>query len=142
MVFAISGLNRGRRDMPHESATFTELYGHLETRLGSAASGDIVMLTNVVRGGSGTSRPLHGLTLRYVGRGEEVYRIGGKPFRLSEGQIMLARQDDGAEVDIRSVDPRGTLGLCAFIAANDDRDIAELAGPIVLDASSRRLATS
>ena len=121
-------------------ATFIEVHGALEGRGGGGVTGDIVMLTNIQRG-CGSSRPRNGLTLRYVARGEERYTIGGKTFRLAEGQLMLAHQNDGAEIDIRKIEPKGTLGLCAFLASDDGHELGELAGPIVLGGPCSTIGT-
>jgi AraC-like DNA-binding protein len=115
--------------------TVVQMHGVLD---GSASKGtpggDIVVLSNYERG-SAVSGRLNGLTLRYVARGEERYRIAGKHFNVGEGQMMICHQQDGAEVDIRKGVLRGTLGLCIFLSANDDRELGELASPIVLSAS-------
>jgi len=134
MEVANSSGGLGMRDGDgQKQATYVEVHGLLEGRGTAAPSGDVVMLTNVDRG-SGLSRPLDGLTLRYVGRGEEHYAIGGKSFRVPEGHLMLSRQNDGAEIDIRRSEPRGTLGLCAFLA-HGEGDLGALAGPIVIGGS-------
>lgn len=119
---------------PGERPKFVEVRGVLEAREGSAVANDLVMLTNFQKG-SAASAPLNGLTVRYVARGREHYRIGGRSFALSEGQLMIASQQDGAEIDIANRDRAGTLGLCAFIAANDERFLGELPGPIVIGGS-------
>jgi AraC-like DNA-binding protein len=115
--------------------TVVEMHGILEGSASrSRAVGDIVVVSNFERG-SAISGRLNGLTLRYVGRGEEHYRIGGKSFSVGEGQMMICHQQDGAEVDIRKGVLRGTLGLCIFLASNDDREFDELAGPMVMSSS-------
>lgn len=113
-------------------ARFYEAHGRLEQGRsdGPPIVHDTVMLTNIEKGCT-LSRPADGLTLRYVGRGEERYRIGGRSFRLSEGQLMIARQREGAEIDIPLSGTAGTLGLCAFLAKGD---LGELDLPVVIGA--------
>lgn len=115
-------------------ALFMEVHGLLEPRPEVALDGDVVMLTNIGHG-AGQSRPLNGLTLRYVGRGEERYRIAGRTFRLPEGHLMIARQEPGADIEIRKSGPSGTLGLCTFLASNDTRDLGELEEPVIIGGS-------
>jgi AraC-like DNA-binding protein len=91
------------------------------------------MFSNLERGSS-ISRPANGLTVRYVGRGEECYRIDGRAYRLAEGQLMIAPQSRGAEIDIRASGVAGTLGLCAFLSDGPDQSLAELDAPIILSA--------
>jgi AraC-like DNA-binding protein len=99
---------------------------------------DTVMLSNI-ESGSTISRSSNGLTVRFVGRGEECYRIGGRSFRLSEGQLMIAPQGQGAEIDIRRSDPAGTLGLCAFLADDEASSLGDLDAPIVIAADCTRV---
>ena len=117
---------------PSRQPMFIEVHEMVDTRRsGAPLTNDVVIVSNI-RQGMNASRPERGLTLRYVGRGEESYTIAGRSYRLTEGQLMLARQEDGAHVHIRSTDPRGTLGLCVFLATDNEREFGELPGPIVI----------
>jgi AraC-like DNA-binding protein len=119
----------------NDGPQFLESRGRLvpKSKEGPPAVGDTVMLSNIESGAT-FSRPSDGLTVRYVGRGEECYRIGDRHFRLSEGQVMIAPQCQGAEIEIRRSDPAGTLGLCAYLGNGKGSFLGELDAPIVIAA--------
>lgn len=115
--------------------TYRELFGRLEPDSLSAAGattlspGDAVVLSNFERG-SAASRGARGLCIRYVARGCENYRIGGRGYRVEAGQVMIAPQDHGADCEIRGVERAGTLGMCTLVRGWFDWQF----GPMVLSA--------
>lgn len=118
------------------SVTYRELYGRLQPdSLGAAGAatlsgGDAVVLSNF-EFGSASSQPAQGLCIRYVARGCENYRIGGRGYRVEAGQVMIAPHDQGAECEIRKVDRSGTLGMCTLVHGKFDW----VFGPLVLAAA-------
>lgn len=121
--------------MQQASVTYRELHGRLQPDSLSAAgaatvsAGDAVVLSNFERG-SAASGPAHGLCIRYVVRGCENYRIGGRGYRVEAGQLMIAPHDQGAECEIRAVERAGTLGMCTLVRGGFDW----VFGPLVLAA--------
>lgn len=107
--------------------SYRELYGRLQAGSPTAASppfvgGDAVVLSNIEQGAA-ASPGTRGLCIRYVVRGCENYRIGGRGYRIDAGQVMIAPQEDGAECEIRRVDRSGTLGMCTLVSeATDEMD--------------------
>jgi AraC-like DNA-binding protein len=92
------------------------------------------VLSNISHGdGRGPSWP--GLTLTYVGRGTEDYRIAGRHYRVDEHQLLISPQWLGSEIAVARKARAGTLGLCVFLPGTGD--VASLLdGPIVLPARS------
>ncbi len=117
--------------------TFHEMHGIIEPRAGSALTTDALVLSNIERG-TAFSPARTGLCIRYVARGREDYRIGGRAYRLDAGHVMVATCDLGTEIDIRKSDSSGTLGLCALLLAVND-DAPWLFGPLVLSAQCTEL---
>jgi AraC-like DNA-binding protein len=112
------------------AVSYVEYHGLLEpVAEARPATGDIVVLSNVEKAAT-LSQPRAGLCLRYVGRGSETYRIDGRSYRLDEGQVMVARQDRGAEIEVGRRERHGTLGLCVLIAPDED-EMSWLCGPVV-----------
>ena len=117
-------------EVSQSPVTFHEMRGTIEPRAGTALTGDALVLSNVERG-CAFSPPRTGLCIRYVARGREDYRIGGRAYRLDAGHVMVATCDLGSEIDIRKADPVGTLGLCALLVGAND--VAPwVFGPLVL----------
>lgn len=115
--------------------SYRELYGRLEPGAGGAGSsplagGDVVVLSNIEHGAA-ASPGSRGLCIRYVARGSENYRIGGRGYRIEAGQLMIAPQEDGAEVEIRRVDRSGTLGMCTLVSGATD-EMGWVFGPQIL----------
>lgn len=115
--------------------SYRELYGRLEPGSGGVASsplagGDVVVLSNIDHGAA-ASPGSRGLCIRYVARGSENYRIGGRGYRIEAGQLMIAPQEDGAEVEIRRVDRSGTLGMCTLVSGATD-EMGWVFGPQIL----------
>ena len=125
--------------------TYRELYGRLEpgalsaagtaTALGSHA----VVLSNFEQG-SAASGGARGLCIRYVARGCENYRIGGRGYRVEAGQLMIAPQEHGAECEIRRVEGAGTLGMCTLMRDGTD-ELDWAFGPMVLGGSCNRVGS-
>lgn len=92
--------------------------------------GDVVVLSNIEQGAA-ASPGSRGLCIRYVARGSENYRIGGRGYRIEAGQLMIAPQEGGAEVEIRRVDRSGTLGMCTLVSGATD-ELGWLFGPQIL----------
>ncbi len=114
------------------SVSYAELIGFVSGPAERAMTSDTVILSNLERGNVLT-RAGPGICLRYVGRGRESYRIGGRGMSLGEAQVMIASNDSHAEVEVPSQDRRGTLGLCVLLTPKND-DIPWLAGPLLLSA--------
>lgn len=108
---------------------YYEMRGALEPRVGPAVVGDALVLSNIERG-TAVSHPRKGLCIRYVGRGREDYRIGGRAYRLDAGQVMISTCDLATEVEVRRTDPSGTFGLCALLAGEDE-ELPWVVGPLV-----------
>ena len=106
--------------------------GVLEPRVGTATTGDALVLSNIERG-SAVSGPRKGLCIRYVGRGREDYRIGGRAYRLDAGQVMISTCDLAAEIEIRKTGVSGTFGICALLAGDND-ELPWVVGPLVASA--------
>ena len=98
---------------------YHEMRGILEPRTGTAVDSDALVLSSIERG-TAVSSSRKGLCIRYVARGREDYRIGGRGFRLDAGHVMISTCDLPAEIEIRRTDPSGTLGLCALLAGDND----------------------
>jgi AraC-like DNA-binding protein len=115
---------------------YRELHGRLEPgALGAAGTSaalrsDAVVLSNFERGTS-SSPGVPGLTVRYVARGCENYRIGGRGCRVEAGQVMIAPHEQGAECEVRQIERTGTLGLCTLIYGATE-ELQWAYGPIVL----------
>jgi AraC family transcriptional regulator len=122
------------RDNVHPSVAYVEYHGWLEANAQQRpAGGDIVVFSNIERA-SAMSPPRPGLCIRYVARGRESYRIEDRGLRVGEGEIMIAPQTRGAEIDVRPGELHGTLGLCVLIAP-DARQSPWLFGPQLLNAA-------
>jgi AraC-like DNA-binding protein len=93
---------------------YRELHGVVEAYNAPAPPGPLVALSSLKRA-SMVTRPVQGVWVRYVGRGLERYRISEREHRLGENQIMVSAQPQGAEIDFRSVNREGTLGLCIYV---------------------------
>lgn len=114
----------------HSDIGYWEYYNGFDTSRGDLLSRDAVVFSNFLHITAATL-PAPGLCVRYVARGCENYRIGGRGYRLEEGQVMIAPQDDGAECEVRKVERTGTLGLCTLIyGATQDLDWSF--GPLIL----------
>ena len=111
------------------SVAYYEMRGALEPRVGPAMSGDALVLSNIEKG-SAIAQPRKGLCIRYVGRGREDYRIGGRSHRLDAGHIMISTCELAAEVEVRKGDPSGTFGLCALLVGEDE-ELPWVFGPLV-----------
>jgi AraC-like DNA-binding protein len=115
---------------------YRELYGRLEAGSGGAAAASAVLASDAVvfsniEQGSAASAPVPGLSVRYVARGCENYRIGGRGYRIEEGQVMIAPHDEGAECEIRRDGTAGTLGLCTLVRGATD-ELQWVFGPLLL----------
>ena len=130
---------------PHgRPARYGEIRGRLEpgpaTAAREQAPAAAVILSSLSQG-SALSPPWEGISVRYVARGLEVYRIAGRTYPLRAGELMLAPQTLGAEIEIPRRGRGETLGLCLFFPgaplAEDDCDA--LAMPMVASASCSSL---
>ncbi|WP_298163312.1 AraC family transcriptional regulator [Brevundimonas sp.] len=75
------------------------------------------------------------LSIKYVGRGVEIYRYGGRTYAVREGHFLIVPECLAGEVEVR----RGgdhTLGLCVNLPAivNAKRPL-EMDGPMLFGAS-------
>ena len=112
-----------------QSVAYYEMRGALEPRVGPAITGDALVLSNIDRG-SAVAQQRKGLCIRYVGRGREDYRIGGRAYRLDAGHVMVSTCDLATEVEVRKTDPSGTFGLCALLA-EEGEELPWVVGPLV-----------
>ena len=115
---------------------YREIYGRLEPGSGGAAATSAVLASDAVvysniQHGSAASSPVPGLSVRYVARGCENYRIRGRGYRIEEGQVMVAPHDHGAECEIRKDGAAGTLGLCTLVRGATD-ELQWVFGPLLL----------
>ena len=115
---------------------YREMYGRLEPGAGGAAAASAVLASDAVvfsniEQGSAASAPVAGLSIRYVARGCENYRIGGRGYRIEEGQVMIAPHDQGAECEIRRDGTAGTLGLCTLVRGATE-ELEWVFGPLLL----------
>jgi AraC-like DNA-binding protein len=124
------------RDIVQARVTYVEYHGWLEpTGQHRPDSGDIVVFSNIERA-SAMSPARPGLCIRYVGRGAEGYRIDDRGLRVREGEIMIAPQTNGAEIDVRPGERQGTLGLCVLIAPEPEAEqLPWMFGPLVLNSA-------
>ena len=111
---------------------YWEMLGSLERSELRPASHDVVVLSNIVHGVE-SSPAANGLSVRYVARGCENYRIGGRSYRLEAGQVMIAPHEDGADCEVRKVERSGTLGLCTLLRGASD-ELDWIYGPLVVGA--------
>jgi AraC-like DNA-binding protein len=111
---------------------YWEIHGSLQPGPARPSSRHVVVLSNISHGEQ-TSPGACGVTVRYVARGREDYRIGGKACRVETGQVLIAPHHSGAECEVRRVDRSGTLGVCTLVRAAPD-ELAWLQGPLVLGA--------
>lgn len=109
---------------------YWEIHGSLERGVPRPPSRHVVVLSNISHGEQ-TSPGACGVTIRYVARGCENYRIGGKACRLEAGQVLIAPHLSGADCEVRRVDRSGTLGVCTLVRAAAD-ELAWLQGPLIL----------
>lgn len=118
------------------TVTYRELLGELKpaTTERSLTPGVNVVLSSISHGAS-VSPSWSGMVLRYVGRGAEHYKIGGRYYRVGDDQLMIAPQTFGSEVEIRKGELAETLGLCIFFPELGDGSESLIDGPIVLPSS-------
>jgi len=117
--------------------TYTELFGRIEPTGRKPISGDAVILSSLEQTAA-CSPPVNGLCIRYVGRGRENYRIGGRGCRLDTEQLMISPQQQGAEFEVRRDERSGTVGLCVLIHDALDEIPWEF-GPLVASAAASSL---
>jgi AraC-like DNA-binding protein len=111
---------------------YSELLGRLEKPMGRRGDCDVVVLSNI-REGAEFSPGAQAITLRYVARGHENYRIAGRGYRLQAGQLMIAPHWHGAEADARGSDRDGAVGLCTRSHASAE-ELAWAQAPLVMAA--------
>jgi AraC-like DNA-binding protein len=118
---------------PQQSTVaYWELFGSLERSQLRPAGDDAVVLSNIEHGLE-TSPAAKGLTVRYVARGCENYRIGGRGYGLKAGQIMIAPHESGADCEVKNVEREGTLGVCTLLRGATN-DLDWVYGPLVVGA--------
>lgn len=119
-------------DLSQSDVAYWELHGRLEKGEPRPRGRDLVVLSNIEHGKE-TSSGAPGLTVRYVARGCENYRIGGRGYRLEAGQVMIAPHESGAECEIRKVEGSGTLGVCTLLSGAT-QELDWIYGPLVVSA--------
>ena len=72
------------------------MFGGLDRSELRSAGRDVVVLSNIEQGVE-SSPPAEGVSVRYVARGCENYRIGARGYRLPAGQVLIAPHDQGAD---------------------------------------------
>ena len=124
------------RDNVQPSVSYVEYHGWLEPNGQQRPEfGDIVVYSNIERA-SAMSPARPGLCIRYVARGRESYRIDDRGLRIGEGEIMIAPQARGAEIDVRPGELHGTLGVCVLISPDLECDeLPWLFGPLLLNSA-------
>lgn len=126
-------------DQRESDVAYWELHGRLEKAEPRPAGRDVVVLSNIEQGAE-TSSGAPGLTIRYVARGCENYRIEGRGYRLEAGQIMIAPHETGAECEIRKTEGSGTLGICTLLRDATDQ-LDWIYGPLIVSADCIPLGT-
>jgi AraC-like DNA-binding protein len=116
---------------------YWEIHGALEPSIRRPPARNVVVLSNISHGEQ-TSPGTHGVTIRYVARGCENYRIGGRGCRLEAGQVMIAPHHGGADCEVRRVDQSGTLGVCTLVRGTPE-ELTWLQGPLVFGARNSTL---
>lgn len=111
---------------------YSEILGRLEKPMGRRGNCDLVVLSNIQEG-SEFSPGAQAVSLRYVARGFENYRIEGRGYRLHAGQVMIAPHWHGAEADARGSGREGAVGLCTLIHGSDD-ELAWARTPLIMAA--------
>jgi AraC-like DNA-binding protein len=134
MLFVMCGCKGGTGVTASQDSgvAYWEMFGGLERSELRPSGRDVVVLSNIEHGVE-TSPPANGLSVRYVARGCENYRIGGRGYRLQAGQVLIAPHDQGAECEIRKVERSGTLGVCTLLRGTSD-ELNWVYGPLVLGA--------
>ena len=121
------------------SVAYWELLGTMDRTEPRPPGRDAVVLSNIHQAAE-TSRGAPALSVRYVARGSENYRIGGRGYRLDAGHVMVAAHDRGADCEVRRVDRAGTLGMCTLVHG-DAEDLQWAQIPIVLAADCTALGS-
>lgn len=111
---------------------YSEILGRLEKSMGRRGDCDVVVLSNIYEG-SEFSPAAQAVSLRYVARGFENYRIAGRGYRLKAGQVMIAPHWHGAEADAHGSDRDGTIGLCTLVHGSAD-ELAWARTPLIMAA--------
>src|SRR5689334_9516598 len=125
--------NRGRSlEGCGRAVTYSELLGRLEKPMGRRGDSDVVVLSNIQEGAE-FSPGAQAVSLRYVARGFENYRIAGRGYRLQAGQVMIAPHWYGAEADARGSGRDGAIGLCTLVHASAD-ELAWARTPLIMAA--------
>lgn len=119
-------------EQPELDVAYWEIHGRLEKGSARPLGRDVVVLSNIDQGME-ASPAARGLSVRYVARGCENYRIGGRGYRLEAGQVMIAPHEGGAECEVRRVDRSGTLGVCTLVRGASDA-LDWVYGPLVVGA--------
>lgn len=121
-------------EVQRPQVAYWEIHGRLEFKEPRPAGSDVVVLSNIQEGAE-CSPGAQGISVRYVARGCENYRIAGRSARVEEGHIMIAPHQFGAEAEARRTDRSGTLGLCTLMRMDAD-ELAWAQGPLVMSANS------
>jgi AraC-like DNA-binding protein len=118
---------------------YWEMHGRIDTGTPRPPGHDVVVLSNIDRCAE-TSPGAPGLSIRFVGRGSENYRIDGRAYRIDAGQVMIAPHESGAECEVRRVERAGTLGVCTLIR-KPSVELDWVCGPLVVSAECTPLGT-
>jgi AraC-like DNA-binding protein len=121
-------------EVQRREVAYWEIHGRLEFKPVRPAGHDVVVLSNIERGAE-CSPGAQALSIRYVARGCENYRIAGRGFRVEAGQVMIAPHQSGAAAEARKTERSGTLGLCTLINMAAD-EMAWAQSPLVMAADS------
>lgn len=111
---------------------YDEIIGAGDAGPPASMARDLVVLSSVERGSS-WSEKAPALTVRYLARGREEYRIGHRFCRLEAGQVMIAPQQLGSECKISGGRDMPTLGLYALLSGSAQEE-QWLDGPLVIHA--------
>lgn len=116
---------------------YSEIRGRLEMAKTRRPGRDVVVLSSIDEGAE-FSPAAQAISLRYVARGRENYRIAGRGYRVEAGQWMIAPHWYGAEGEARRFDGKNTLGLCTLIHGSEE-DLAWAQTPLVMAATCSRV---
>ena len=121
-------------EVQRREVAYWEIHGRLEFKPVRPAGHDVVVLSNIDSGAE-CSPAAQALSIRYVARGCENYRIAGRAYRLEAGHVMIAPHRLGAEAEARKTERSGTLGVCTLINMAAD-EMAWAQSPLVMRADS------
>jgi AraC-like DNA-binding protein len=98
---------------------FSELRGRLEPYRGEPGPARTSVVLSNISHGDGAAPPMPGLSVCWVGRGVEHYRVGGRGLTVRAGEMLVMPQALGGEVNVHGGTAGGTLGVCVFLPGDE-----------------------